>query len=249
MKKSLVMMLLFALLISTAGSSFVYASNNGLDTDYLYTEFLQNNGISTTIKYDDGGVQDLSTVLGSDDVVCICGADGAYCLFAFLVEDGTSVELVASGNTQLGVEIAGGAVQYCMLLNMDGYWKVVDSYVLEETDYGVAYDMDFIGLMTYSNKNIYSGTSDGEVVYYATVAPVGEPESGVVDYTELLEQILAEEQAQTEELVTIRDKQVDSYLQLQTLNGSLITIVAFLVLNFCWSCMRQWRKNILKMGV
>lgn len=75
-----------------------------------------------------------------------------------------------------------------------------------------------------------------------------EKNAEVVDYTEFLEQILAEEQAQTETLVAIRDKQADSFLQLQTLNGSLITIVAFLVLSFCWSCMRQWRKNILKMG-
>jgi len=70
----------------------------------------------------------------------------------------------------------------------------------------------------------------------------------VIDYTEILEQILAEEQAQTEAIVEIKQMQADSYLQLQTLNGSLLTIVAFLVLNFCWSCMRQWRKNILKMG-
>jgi len=70
----------------------------------------------------------------------------------------------------------------------------------------------------------------------------------VIDYTEILEQILAEEQAQTEAIVEIKQMQADSYLQLQTLNGSLLTIVAFLVLNFCWSCMRQWRKNILKTG-
>ena len=71
----------------------------------------------------------------------------------------------------------------------------------------------------------------------------------VIDYTELLGQILAEEQAQVETIAEIKQVQEDSLVQLQTLNGSLLTIVAFLVLNFCWSCMRQWRKNILKMGV
>lgn len=70
----------------------------------------------------------------------------------------------------------------------------------------------------------------------------------VIDYTELLEQILAEEQAQVETIAEIKQLQEDSLVQLQTLNGSLLTIVAFLVLNFCWSCMRQWRKNVLKLG-
>lgn len=75
-----------------------------------------------------------------------------------------------------------------------------------------------------------------------------EQNAEVIDYTELLEQILAGEQAQTEAILEIKQAQTDSYLQLQTLNGSLIVIVAFIVLDFCWSCMRQWRKNILKIG-
>ena len=70
----------------------------------------------------------------------------------------------------------------------------------------------------------------------------------VIDYTELLEQTLAEEQVQVETIAEIKQVQEDSLVQLQTLNGSLLTIVAFLVLDFCWSCMRQWRKNILKIG-
>lgn len=69
-----------------------------------------------------------------------------------------------------------------------------------------------------------------------------------VDYTELLEQILAEEQAQAEMVAEIKQMQEDSFLQLQTLNGSVLVVVMFLALEFCWSCMRQWRKNIIETG-
>ena len=70
----------------------------------------------------------------------------------------------------------------------------------------------------------------------------------VIDYTELLEQILAEEQAQTETLVGIRDEFADVDESIGGLEIMFGAVVVFAILDFCWSCMRQWRKNILKMG-
>lgn len=74
-----------------------------------------------------------------------------------------------------------------------------------------------------------------------------EKNAEVVDYTELLEQILAEEQAQTEALVEVRELQTEFLGALGGLEIMFGALVAFGILEFCWSCMRQWRKNILKM--
>lgn len=70
----------------------------------------------------------------------------------------------------------------------------------------------------------------------------------VIDYTELLEQLLAEQQAQTESLVEIKESAAESYTQLQTHSGSLMVVVAFVVIGFCWDCMRTWRRELLKIG-
>ena len=70
----------------------------------------------------------------------------------------------------------------------------------------------------------------------------------IIDYTELLEQILAEEQAQTEALVSVREEFADVDETIGGLEIMFGAVVAFAILDFCWSCMRQWRKNILKMG-
>ena len=66
-----------------------------------------------------------------------------------------------------------------------------------------------------------------------------------VNYEEILEQMYGEMQEQTELLTELKQCRKESYVQLQTLNGSLVVVVAFLVLEFCWSCMRQWRKNLV----
>jgi len=89
---------------------------------------------------------------------------------------------------------------------------------------------------------------DNELLQNETETGESVAEVVAVDYTELLEQLLAEEQAQTEVLVEERGVQENVYLQLQTLNGTLLCVFVVIVLDFCWACMRQWRKNILKMG-
>lgn len=73
-------------------------------------------------------------------------------------------------------------------------------------------------------------------------------ENAMIDYTEYLQALIEETQAQTETLVEVQEVQIESLVQLQALNGTLLVIVAFVVLNFCWACMRQWRKNVLNMG-
>lgn len=88
---------------------------------------------------------------------------------------------------------------------------------------------------------------ENEVLQNEAEAGESVEEVVTVDYTELLEQILSEEQAQTELFVEVHSAQENVYLQLQTLNGTLLCVFVVVMLDFCWSCMRQWRKNILKM--
>lgn len=70
----------------------------------------------------------------------------------------------------------------------------------------------------------------------------------VVNYEEILANMYGEMQGQTKLLNEIKQVQGDSYGQLQVLNGSLLVVVTFMCLKFSWSCIRQWRKNVLKMG-
>ena len=69
-----------------------------------------------------------------------------------------------------------------------------------------------------------------------------------VNYEEVLANMYEELQAQTELLVETREKQVEINQALVALESVLVVLVVMGILEFCWSCMRQWRKNILKIG-
>ena len=70
----------------------------------------------------------------------------------------------------------------------------------------------------------------------------------VVNYEEVLSNMYGELQAQTELLAETREEQIEINQALVALEGVLLVMVVTGVLEFCWSCMRQWRKNVLKMG-
>ena len=70
----------------------------------------------------------------------------------------------------------------------------------------------------------------------------------VIDYTELLEQILAEQKAQTAEIQSVKSEVVECSGYVYALQHYVTVLIAFTVLTFCWSCLRQWRKNVLKVG-
>ena len=73
-------------------------------------------------------------------------------------------------------------------------------------------------------------------------------EQNVIDYTDILTQIYGEMQTQTEVLQRIERQ--NEYVS-ESIGGLEIMFavgVVFAILDFCWACMRQWRKNILKLG-
>ena len=77
----------------------------------------------------------------------------------------------------------------------------------------------------------------------------------VVNYEEVLANMYEEMQAQTELLTEIKKEEqsilemaIEGYKEHVEARWALGVILAFYVISFCWSCMRQWRKNVLKMG-
>lgn len=77
----------------------------------------------------------------------------------------------------------------------------------------------------------------------------------VVNYEEVLANIYGEMQAQTELLAEIKkddesllDAVLNCYKEHVEARWALCVIMVFYIISFCWSCMRQWRKNILKTG-
>ena len=52
----------------------------------------------------------------------------------------------------------------------------------------------------------------------------------------------------TETLAEIRKEINGLNTGVTNLSGDVRVILVFVVITFCWSCMRQWRKNILKLG-
>lgn len=77
----------------------------------------------------------------------------------------------------------------------------------------------------------------------------------VVNYEEVLANMYGELQAQTELLAEIKkeeqsilDEVIEVYKENVEARYALCAILAFYVISFCWSCIRQWRKNVLKMG-
>lgn len=70
----------------------------------------------------------------------------------------------------------------------------------------------------------------------------------VVNYEEVLANMYEELQAQTEELVAMREEFQGVKENVWDINATTGLLFLLAVLTFCWSCMRQWRKNVLKMG-
>ena len=70
----------------------------------------------------------------------------------------------------------------------------------------------------------------------------------VVNYEEVLANMYDEMQTQTELLAETREEQIEINQTLVALEGVLVVLVVTGLLEFCWACMRQWRKNVLKMG-
>lgn len=97
--------------------------------------------------------------------------------------------------------------------------------------------------------------NENEILQNETEAGESTAEVVAVDYTEILEQVYGEMQTQTELLAEIKkqdesllDNVVKGYKEIVEARWALGVILAFYILSFCWSCMRQWRKNVLKMG-
>lgn len=95
------------------------------------------------------------------------------------------------------------------------------------------------------NENL---VNENEVLQNEVEAGEGSAEVEAVDYTEILEQIYGEMQTQTETLMEIKTAYEVNYDALMELSGSVLVLLVLSVLTFCWSCMRQWRKNVLKIG-
>ena len=96
------------------------------------------------------------------------------------------------------------------------------------------------------NTNLENIVEETEVVPSVTPVP---------SYEEILAQIYGEMQTQTELLTEIKkeeqsilDMVVEGYKEYVEARVALGVILVFYIISFCWSCMRQWRKNILKMG-
>lgn len=72
--------------------------------------------------------------------------------------------------------------------------------------------------------------------------------SEYVDYSEILQGMQAQLELQSTVLARSAEGIDSCKNSLETLCGGLVVIVLFTVVSFCWSCMRQWRKNVLKIG-
>lgn len=70
----------------------------------------------------------------------------------------------------------------------------------------------------------------------------------VVNYTEILQEMYGEMQVQTEELVAMREEFQGVKENVWDINATTGLLFLVAVFSFCWSCVRQWRKNVLKMG-
>lgn len=75
-----------------------------------------------------------------------------------------------------------------------------------------------------------------------------EQNTEVIDYTELLAQILAEQKVQTAEIQSVKAEIDQCAGDVYGIMHCETVLIMFTVLTFCWSCLRHWRKNVLKVG-
>ena len=81
------------------------------------------------------------------------------------------------------------------------------------------------------------------------------PEATQIDYTWLLEQMYLEEQEQTELLQEVRSELEQANVNLNAINSGVEKvgenvwfILCLVLLSFCCSCMRGWRKAVMGYG-
>lgn len=67
-----------------------------------------------------------------------------------------------------------------------------------------------------------------------------------VDYTEILQQIKSELETQNFNAEVLHADLVRVENEVQFIGHDVRIIMTFVILSFCWSCMRAWRKNVTK---